>query len=235
MEKNLKKLFSSLLTAVLLVGAGSSAIQAEANPLKAETDINITVEEGSIIDPEEGGGGEENPGGQTGKLSIWLKPKEMNFKGKYDEVQDYTLKLDDKDGTSRRLAIADIRSKESGWKVTASLQDLESTSETVVDTIDNGNYALRLKNNKAKTYRIVNDKVESLDENDPNGVVMEASIDITGDSTLVATAPKVEGEKNGKGYTALDFEEIELEIEAGHGQVGDYKGSVIWDLSSTAN
>lgn len=238
MNRNWKKLFASLFSAVLLIGLGSSLVQAEENPLNAKTDIEVTVEEGEIIEPPtEGDGGEENPGGQNGQLSIWVKPLEMKFKGKYDEVKDYNLDLviNEKDNGHtldyRRLGVADIRSDEIGWDLNAHLTDL--TTDDGRDAVDAANYRM-LMNLKAEKYIIEDGEVTGIDESDDNGVKINNNVEISQTPVSLAKVSKDAENRAGKAYTSIKMEDIKLNFDANTGTKGNYKGQVIWDLSSAA-
>lgn len=241
MNTNWKKMIASLFTTVLVLGASSTLVQAEElseSPFDAETIIEVKVNEGEIVNPPGGGGGEENPGGQKGQLAIWVKPETMSFEGNYDQIRDYTLNLRDNQG-QRRLGIADIRSKEAGWKLTAklgnlTLNDSDTKSSAEETTIDAGNYRMSM-NLSAQKYLPNEDGSEGQYIDDENIQLGKgkSNIIITNNETSIAEADNTGS--IGKGYTFINMKDIELEIDAGKGFQGNHKGKVIWELASTAN
>jgi len=239
------KIFSILTLLIGALGFNSSTIFAN-SALETKTDLGITIDEvDGPVDPtdpwdptqpekpgvdegENDGSSNPNPEIGSAKLGIWRIPGNMEFEGKMDFTNNYTLGLSG--ATKQRvISVADVRGKnDTNWKLSGKLTDLESESG---DKITSG-YKLKFGRAEAKKHLVEGNKIYAKKfEEDSNGVSVNSQLELNKADTEIASA--VNGK--GKGYTGILFNDISLEFDAGVGTNDTYSGQVIWTLSSTVN
>lgn len=239
-RKTTKYLTASALSLFMIIGLSTNVYAEENNGNKAETDITISVKESSITDPGDGGdGGEGNPGGTNGQLAIWVKPSAMNFAGDYSEIKDYDLDLivDKSTGNEfnfRRLAVADVRSKEVGWGLKAQLSDLKEVdgNEIIKDGFELsakpklGKYAT--EGDKVNIDQILDDAndVEAMENEEGRLVIGKQAAQILKASSDI-------NKRAGKGYSSLQLNDIKMHFKSAEGFAGNFKGKVQWTLTDT--
>lgn len=231
----MKKLLSTTLTLLLVIGLGTSTLKAEEKP-EPYTEVIVEFEDKVVvIDPDKPGTDpEEVDPGDGSSIQIWKVPSELEFKAKRSNKNQVVVSAE---GAAPTYGVFDFHSKKTKWSLSAQLGELKVEPES-----DEKLVGAKLEWNEVKIQRVTNvtnekDKQEYEDVNYVEGAEVEEGAKVSleageGDEGLIQVMKATDGvlPKN-NGHFEGKMEDLGLVIPAFQGNPDTtYTGTITWTL-----